>query len=614
MSVNSKMTAIADAIRSKTGTTDALSLDQMAQAIAGIAGGSGNGDIPSYHYAEALRVAEKIADFKRSHADHLIFGTITDNHVCISDAKYETLSKQSVLHGGFALETVGAMVGADFVANLGDNCWENGTATENAYKAAQYTQNATRNAFARLPHFSLVGNHDRNDSTETVYELVGQDNDFDVWADTKIRSFGYKDFSEKKVRVICLNTCDYLNASGGHGMSYEQKDFLMRALDLSGKSDAALWQILILSHIPVDFTGGDYNTGADLKAILDAYVNGAAVSITVNSAYALNEDPTTYATHSGGALIYNYAWKNAAKIIANVHGHVHTDAYGKMADNNILRMASPNTCFYLGKTESYPDHGDYSIDVALTKTAGTAKDTAVTFYCIDLDEQVIYAYGYGADTDRVAAYKDAAVYGVTYALTNVTSSNTANGAVEGSAFSATLAPTDGAEFTSVVVTMGGVDITATAYADGVVSIASVTGDIVITAVAEVVLPYTNLFSADDPDFADAVRFSSSGGTSAGSAFCSGYIAAVKGDVIRVRCPGGNYETDSVGHNVRCLCTYNSSKTVISAKYPGDTDGYLFDGEGFVYTITDANTAYIRVSGHQNGNYGGFIVTKNEEII
>lgn len=39
MSVNAKMTAIADAIRAKTGGTSALTLDQMAAEIAGIQGG-----------------------------------------------------------------------------------------------------------------------------------------------------------------------------------------------------------------------------------------------------------------------------------------------------------------------------------------------------------------------------------------------------------------------------------------------------------------------------------------------------------------------------------------------------------------------------------------------
>lgn len=44
MSVHSKMTAIADAIRGKTGGTNPLTLDQMATAIAGIQTGGGGGD------------------------------------------------------------------------------------------------------------------------------------------------------------------------------------------------------------------------------------------------------------------------------------------------------------------------------------------------------------------------------------------------------------------------------------------------------------------------------------------------------------------------------------------------------------------------------------------
>lgn len=43
MSVADKMTAIANAIRGKTGGTEALTLDQMAAAIAGIEAGGGDG-------------------------------------------------------------------------------------------------------------------------------------------------------------------------------------------------------------------------------------------------------------------------------------------------------------------------------------------------------------------------------------------------------------------------------------------------------------------------------------------------------------------------------------------------------------------------------------------
>lgn len=47
MSVNSKMTAIADAIRGKTGKTDSLTLDQMATEIATIE--TGGGGFPLEH-------------------------------------------------------------------------------------------------------------------------------------------------------------------------------------------------------------------------------------------------------------------------------------------------------------------------------------------------------------------------------------------------------------------------------------------------------------------------------------------------------------------------------------------------------------------------------------
>lgn len=47
--VAEKMTAIADAIRAKTGSTEPLTLDGMATAIAGIEGGGGGGDENQLH-------------------------------------------------------------------------------------------------------------------------------------------------------------------------------------------------------------------------------------------------------------------------------------------------------------------------------------------------------------------------------------------------------------------------------------------------------------------------------------------------------------------------------------------------------------------------------------
>jgi len=75
-------------------------------------------------------------------------------------------------------------------------------------------------------------------------------------------------------------------------------------------------------------------------------------------------------------------------------------------------------------------------------------------------------------------------FSVTNNLTNVTNSNSASTVEQGGSYSATLTAAEGYVLESVTVTMGGVDITSTVYLDGSINIATVSGDIVITATAK----------------------------------------------------------------------------------------------------------------------------------
>ena len=75
------------------------------------------------------------------------------------------------------------------------------------------------------------------------------------------------------------------------------------------------------------------------------------------------------------------------------------------------------------------------------------------------------------------------VYFISNRLTNIVSNNTDKNVLEGDSYVATLTPTSGYEISDITVKMGNVDITSTAYADGNINIASVTGNIVITATA-----------------------------------------------------------------------------------------------------------------------------------
>lgn len=74
---------------------------------------------------------------------------------------------------------------------------------------------------------------------------------------------------------------------------------------------------------------------------------------------------------------------------------------------------------------------------------------------------------------------------VTQNLTNVTSSSTDTQVEEGTSFTATLTADSGYTISTVEVKMGGSDITSTAYDDtsNTVTVAAVTGDLVITATA-----------------------------------------------------------------------------------------------------------------------------------
>ena len=598
--------AISDAIQLKNdGNKEAYPIAQMGDAVLDMP----FANVPSYHYAEAGRVTKKILDLKALYPNHIVFGTISDNHADLTTPDVLTGAR----HCAFALESVGAMAQCDFVANLGDNLSGSNIDTDVDLADLTYMENSIRYALVSMESFSLVGNHEKSGSTEKIYDLIGKYNSFDDYGTTKIRGYGYKDFTNKKVRVIALNTCDYWNTTGGNGMSYEQKDFFMKALDLSSKDDYASWTIIVLSHIPLDYLGGDYNKGADLKAILKAYNDGATATITVNSSYANAQNE---GSKYSGTLTYNYAGKNAPRII-NIHGHIHTNKYRKLifiddnAELDIIRVATPNSAFNQNASvDRYTASGDYSITAEeankIRKVAGTKADTSATFYFLDLDGQIIYSIGYGADIDRTIPYKSATVYGVTYNLSNVSSSNTSTGIAEDDSYTTTLSIGSDCTWDSVTVTMGGVDITSSAYSNGVVTITKVTGDVVITASASVELPYDNLFKTTDPDFVDGQILRSSGGTKDGNGFVSGYIEANYDETIHVRCPSG---TSYIDQSAPVICLYDSNKSFINSFYSSQIT-VDSDNLGFSFTITKSNCGFVRVQGQPTGAHSDFIVTKS----
>ena len=99
-----------------------------------------------------------------------------------------------------------------------------------------------------------------------------------------------------------------------------------------------------------------------------------------------------------------------------------------------------------------------------------------------------YTFKYELDNGTVVSIGSAELdnnvyYSVAKTLTYCTINNSATKVVEGSSYSATINANSGYALSSVKVTMGGVDITSSAVSGGTISIASVTGNVVITATA-----------------------------------------------------------------------------------------------------------------------------------
>lgn len=130
---------------------------------------------------------------------------------------------------------------------------------------------------------------------------------------------------------------------------------------------------------------------------------------------------------------------------------------------------------------NYPD-----LDNLPSEPSGGGVTEALKTALLQIASKVAYIDDDGADYYQDlydALYSSVTTYTITNNLTSVTNSNAASTITENSSYTATLSCAADYEITSVTITMGGNDVTGTSYSSGTISIANVTGNIVITAVA-----------------------------------------------------------------------------------------------------------------------------------
>lgn len=617
--------SIADAIRAKNGTTTKYKVAEMGEAVTALPSEDAinQADIPSYVKAEALAVAAKVKNVQN--ANTLTFFVISDPHHCASQSdSWAAQTNKSNLHAMMGAKILAYALDADFSVCNGDFTFGNTATTVDQLKEqVGEIKSWFSEAFRGLPQFFTVGNHDTGEYNVLVgaeycmREIMGA-SDATEFGSENIGKPYYYDLTDKKVRVICLNTCEgEMNGSDVYEISDGQLAWFANTLkNVGGKSDASAWGIIVIGHYPLDFGGAIY-----LSDVLYQYIQGG--------------------TYTRNSVNVDFAGSNGATFIGNFHGHTHCLKSDKLHYYNngttptaydAHRLATPAASFYRNNEYTSAVYGVvFGEDTNYNKTEDTGDDTAFCVNVVDPAKQVIYSICYGAGYDRAISYGATVYHSITNALTNVTTNNDAVAAEDGTAYSATIAAEDGYTMSSVTVTMGGTDITATAYNSdtGVISIAAVTGDVVISANATKVVSYHNLVptavdsSGASAPYTDGLMLSSSGGTSDNSGFTTtgfipfdggaNHIYRIGGEGIAWNTYGCRIAWYTASYSIKGSAT-NYDKIGFSIYYPTKVE----DANAAAAFSTDINVsppqgaAYFRVSAKGSG--ANLIVTLDEEIV
>ena len=243
-----------------------------------VAVASAENDVPAYVKSEADSLVAKVVSAQGSRVFTL--AAITDMHY--GNGGYT----DGILHASKALAYIDKQIALDAFAVLGD--YTDGYPiddVDNAFGDCRKI-NSLLAPMESIPNMRIQGNHDfYSGYAQFVHYHIQAYSEGVTWGD-KNGGYFYRDFADKKLRIICVNTTE--TANDKIYVSDVQYNWFIGALDLSAKSDASDWQILVLSHHPLDWYAANYV----FCYILDAYKSGGS--------------------WSSGSISCNFAGKNSA--------------------------------------------------------------------------------------------------------------------------------------------------------------------------------------------------------------------------------------------------------------------------------------------------------------
>lgn len=611
---------IAEAIREQTGGTDTYTVAQMGDGVRSIAGNT-NETHESYVKEESLQIINNIANSVGTFK--MIF--VTDLHNADDDSRLE--------HANQAIQALCRINDIDCIVFAGDYVrnWTE-ISKEEAVEDIKHCHKKLKNQIA--PTFWLRGNHDTNGYVneripkEEIYNLIASknvDNGVIINESDPYGNYGYVDFTEKKVRVILINTSDNdfmglkevsnpantAELINCHNVSVTQLQWIAdNALSFTESG----WRVIFVSHLALYYSTGSspswYNNHTYTDDNGDTWT--CNLSNMSNLIFAYINKTSFTATLNGETVSKDFSvLSHYADIACGINGHQH--AFLVNTDEMINYIAVGNAC------DGAKESADGNI---YTKVNNTANDT--TFDVIDFDFMNSYAYcwNYGAGYNRAIPFRYTAnTIPVTGVLLNETSGTIQVG--DNVALVATVEPSTATNKNviwsssnkSVAIVKNGV-ITALSVGDTVITVTTIDGSFAATYLLTVGNEsIINLLETVGYD--DGYRLSTSSGnlSACTGRVTTGFIQATANDVIRIK--GMTFPSALDG--TYSICTYNAtSHAFISASclYTGATwSGFTFAFEDDLLTITvaDSNSDIaIRICGGATTG-ADCIVTINQEI-
>lgn len=291
------------------------------------------GTMPSY----IQTAADKYIETLKNNADDVLIGFITDDHY-----QAGTFTPKSLNHYSWFAE-VARQLEPDFVIAGGDNI--NGDISYNynqdAYKRVTATLNGQISPTA--PIFWLNGNHDNgNGQAGRTPSTVISRNEMKQYFNTKGCPFGevrdggslyfYKDFTDKKLRVIGLDGFDLPESTDSDGSlhyttlnqgGYQQKQitFLAKALKLPAND----WQVIIFCHTPL--SGADTSESLlastqDARQFNDNLVRGILNAFEQGTSFS---GDNTNSSDLPAKIAVDFTDQGKGTLIGEITGHMHTD-------------------------------------------------------------------------------------------------------------------------------------------------------------------------------------------------------------------------------------------------------------------------------------------------